>query len=316
MAVRAKITPQNLYNGMRVVAFAMEKGGAGKTTLALHFAIRAALGYIPEITGRVLLVDVDQQQNSSKTLLRMETVEGEGYSIPPIHEAYNPNDPADVEWGGRSNSVDLYYGNPVEPYVSEVSANLDVLPSDGSVMQGFEDLKDDNDVPLLEYLYQQFYKFCSQKVVQDEYDLIIFDCPPGKTLITTPVIRAATDIVLPTELGAYGVDGVQRMLYEIKKENEFRPCELNILGVIPNLFKSNRNKHKSFLKQLRENEETGPYVVPYELKDLVHMGLDKMPERRITTAKLPEAQAEGQVQVFIEHLRRGMFPESFIAATA
>ena len=48
---------------MRRIAFANEKGGTGKTTLAVHAAARLA-----ELGRRVLLVDLDAQGHAGRTL--------------------------------------------------------------------------------------------------------------------------------------------------------------------------------------------------------------------------------------------------------
>ncbi|WP_103654393.1 ParA family protein [Agarilytica rhodophyticola] len=302
-------SPANMYNGMRVVASAMQKGGPGKTTLALHLAIRAAMGFIPELdpNKRVLLIDVDGQQNASKTAIKMEAVAGEGYSVPPIHDDFDPNDPDDVQWGGRSNSISIYYGNDVVPYESLICDRLDVLPADGAVLNSFDDLKKSADQSTLDAIYQRIFDFCNGDDVQEEYSLIIFDCPPGKNLISTPVLRACTDVFLPTLAETYSIDGVRRMLTEIKKENKFRVCDLNIIGVIPNLVDLRRNNHKANLELLRSHPETREYMPDFDLRNLVAMAFEQIPEREIVNAQLSDPKAETQIMQFIEFVRRKMF---------
>lgn len=299
-----------MYNGMRVVASVMEKGGTGKTTLALHLAMRAALGFIPELDAnkKILFVDVDGQQNGSKTAMRMEAVEGEGYSIPPIHDLFDPDDPHDVAWGGRSNSISVYYGHDVVPYASDICRNLDVLPADGAVLNSFDDLKKSSNQSTLDAIHQRLYEFCLNEDVQSEYSLVIFDCPPGKNLITTPVLRACTDVFLPTQVETYGVDGVARMLKEIKKEDKFRVCPINILGVVPNLVDGRKNIHKANLKMLRNNDQTAPYLADFALHNRAAMAFQQIPERNMTeNVTLSDPKAEHEVAQFINFISEKMF---------
>lgn len=285
----------------------MQKGGTGKTTLALHLAIRAAFGYIPEVKKRVLLIDVDEQQNASKSLLRMETIEGEGYSLPPIHPDYNPDDPEDVEWGGRSNSVDLYYGNPVMPYPTQIHPRLDVLPSDGIVLKTFDGIKESADSTTLDAIYQFMHSFFKQPDVQELYDLVVFDCPPGKSLITTPILRAITDLILPTQAGTFSMDGVQRMIYEVDRENRYRETDLNLIGIIPNQIDERLNKHRANLQILRESPITREYMAPFNIKRLVAIGLEQLPMGPISDCTLEDTNAEAQIQTFIEFVRERMY---------
>ena len=306
--MNSKSTPETMYNGMRVLAIAMQKGGTGKTTLGLHLAIRAALGHIPEIKKKVLIIDVDQQQNSSKTLLKMETIAGDGSPIPPIHPNYDPNDPDDSGWGGRSNSLDLYYDNEIQPYPSALSERLEILPADGNALWRFDKIKKGQDQSLLDSIYKHMHLFFMEKDVQDLYDLVIIDCPPGKTLITTPVMRAATDIILPAQPETFGVDGTHKMIFDVMRENEYRKCPINFIGVIPNLC-DRTNDHKTKLAALRSNSLTAPYTAPFSMHRYVSMRIESLPMESMTKCTLGNKKAESQVQRFVEYVGDSMFKE-------
>jgi chromosome partitioning protein len=298
--------PSAMYDGMRVVAFAMEKGGTGKTTLAILFAIRAALGYYGAIKKKVLFIDVDPQQNASKTLLKMETVSKDGACIPPVHPSYDPNDPDDVHWGGRSNSIDLYYDNIVLPYPSLVSDNLEVLPADGNALNAFISVEKSSNKTVLEHIYEQMHKFCDSEDVKAEYDLIVFDCPPGVTLVTTPVIRAATDIALPFDGDLFGMDGTHKMIHQIKKENSFRICDLNILGIFPNKVSMKLNRHKANVKAMRDDPDIGQYMAGIEIPNLNGLCIQEMPITNLKSHKLSDKNAEKHLQIFLDYMGEKM----------
>ena len=71
------------------MAVALRKGGVGKTLFSVLLA--QYLGHVSKTPRRVLLIDLDTQQNASESLLDMgesSSVSGE-YKIPPTHPDYD-----------------------------------------------------------------------------------------------------------------------------------------------------------------------------------------------------------------------------------
>ena len=76
-----------VYNGLKVLSSYHRKGGVGKTFLASTIAYLLATGG-PDGKGkkrRVLVLDYDSQQDSSKAFLKMETLQqlAEGVQMLP-----------------------------------------------------------------------------------------------------------------------------------------------------------------------------------------------------------------------------------------
>lgn len=298
-----------MYNGMRVVAVLQNKGGVGKTFLASNLAVRADMGQIPEQKKRVLLLDVDPQQNLSTTFLKMETLPGRESQLPPLHPDYDPDFPEHVEWGGRSSSIGVYYGHPVLPYECEGLNRVDILPADGNTLGNFHAaMQAATDEELVEALKTRLREFFEQEDVQDLYDLIIIDCPPGKGLIHIPILRAATDVIIPCVPQAHSIDGTNQTINSINNQNiERHAPPINIVGVIPNQFDVRSNDYKDFLDVMRTNRLWGELVPDFELRNLKDYRITHLPQDFDKLKSFKNAQAEKGMQDFISLFRRSVY---------
>jgi len=306
---------ESMYNGMRVVAIPMDKGGVGKTTCANLLAWFASSGYFPSVKKRVLGMDFDDQQNFSSLYLDMERVEGFYSRFPPIHPTFNPEDPEDVEWGGRSCSTDLYYGNPVEPYPTRLS-NFEILPSDGLQIKSFEDAERTADQTLLEQITEKLAEWMREPDVQARYDMIILDCPPGKNLITAPILRACTDVILPTQMETFSIEGLLGVLADIKEANMNRRVPINIAGIVPNMVDYRLSMHKANLEALQSNPKTGPYVIKTALKSLSDFKLPATPIMTENASTLKKGSAAHRLALnFMDDICNSMYGESVCIPT-
>jgi chromosome partitioning protein len=297
---------------MKVVVVANAKGGVGKTTLAINLAIRAACGEVPEVDPNksILICDMDAQQNTSQTLLQMEKAGANDYLLPPIHPDYNPEE--DFDWDGRSSSTEIYYDNDVVPYPT-VFSKLDVLPANGDHLELFQNLtKNVTDENLLDQICEHFRKFIEDPDVADEYDMIVFDTPPGKNFITIPVFRAATDILMPFKPEGFSVEGLAKMKASIEKENEYRDTPVKISGMVPNLVKHN-NKHRDTLVGLHNNPEVSAMLWDTTLHDRVAFVLDNMPLSE-TNFRYHDPKAEEEMTAVIQQFRHEVYGTDITSA--
>lgn len=304
----AKETLSSLYNGMRVVAVMQNKGGVGKTFLSTSLAVRAAQGEIPEVKKDVLLIDLDPQQNLSSTFLEMQSIHGEESKIPPIHPDYDPDDPEDQAWGGRSSSMDLYYGVDSAPYPTALEG-VDILPADGNILNNFHAvMKQTTDEELAEALKNQLSKFFANTDVQEFYDLVIIDCPPGKGLIQIPVLRAVTDVIIPCETQIFCIDGTTQTVNLINDQNRYRyGPPVNIVGVIPNKHNVRRTINQNSLAVMRQIDLWRKYVPDFELRDLTEYQLSHLPSEVELLKKFKSKRAEEGMDDFIQHFRKSLY---------
>ena len=145
---------------MKVLATYGIKGGVGKTTTAVNLAALAAADGL-----RTVLWDLDPQ-GASAFLLRVR---------PKV----------------KGGSLALLTGErDLESAVKETGVpGLDLLPADTSIREADLALDDAKkpDKQLNRVL----------KTIRDDYDLVVLDCPPGLTLLSENVFRAADLLLVP-----------------------------------------------------------------------------------------------------------------------
>ena len=143
---------------MRCIALFSVKGGVGKTALAVNMAHAAAT-----LSGRrTLLWDLDAQ-GAASWLLKVEPRAGAK---------------------ARKGLAEADLADLVQP---TAFPNLDVLAADRSLRRLEADLATEGEKRLKKAL----------KSLEERYDRIILDCPPGLTELADQLFRAADLIVVP-----------------------------------------------------------------------------------------------------------------------
>ncbi len=184
----------------KVIAFANQKGGVGKTTSAVNIA--ASVG----VRGKkVLLIDLDPQGN---------TTSGVGIN----------------KKGLKSSSYEVLIGEiPAEKAIQETEfKNLSVLPSNISLAGAEFDLYQ---------LDNREYRLKEQiEAVKGKYDYIFIDCPPSLGMITVNALAAADAVIIPMQCEYYALEGLSQLMLTIRKIKQLYNPELEICGILITMF--------------------------------------------------------------------------------
>ena len=184
----------------KVIAFANQKGGVGKTTSAVNIA--ASVG----VRGKkVLLIDLDPQGN---------TTSGVGIN----------------KKGLKSSSYEVLIGEiPAEKAIQETEfKNLSVLPSNISLAGAEFDLYQ---------LDNREYRLKEQiEAVKGKYDYIFIDCPPSLGMITVNALAAADAVIIPMQCEYYALEGLSQLMLTIRKIKQLYNPELEIFGILITMF--------------------------------------------------------------------------------
>lgn len=161
----------------KVIAFSIFKGGTGKTTSAVNTA--AALA---ELGKRVLLVDLDQQASST----RYVGIDPDQVN-PSFYHVFLKQTPASV--------------------VRKPTAfGFDILPASSLLAAIEESLEAGDEVLLRDIL----------KPLQEEYDYILVDTPPGKAGLAFNGIVAADLLLVPASAERMAIDGVSDLINHVQ----------------------------------------------------------------------------------------------------
>ncbi|HLB41647.1 MAG TPA: ParA family protein [Gammaproteobacteria bacterium] len=239
---------------MRIIAIVNNKGGVGKTTVS-----RIIAEYFSIVKNeRILALDMDPQANFSNRYLKMEIdpYQQEG-RIPPIHSSYDPNSSEDQGWDGRSSIAGIFFGEMVFPYTTYINT-LEIAPSHSSKLLLAEAVTREE---VIQKVYDQLSKFLCLDDVKNSYDKIIIDTPPSKGPVTISVVRAATDLLIPSIMEPQPIEGIYGMIHLWKSETlrRHKNNALNLIGVLPNSYDRRGIIHKDHYDSLKH--EMPDYVL-------------------------------------------------------
>ena len=184
----------------RIIAFANQKGGVGKTTTAIN--IGASLAAIKK---RVLLVDLDQQGNA-------------GTGLGFVRAQHNQS------VYGVIMGTDSIANNILTTAVP----GLHLLPS-GLELAGAE-------VELLDVESREYRLRDALAPVMDYYDFILLDCPPALGHLTLNALNAADSVIIPLQCEFFALEGIRQLVSTINIVREKWNPKLHILGVLLTMY--------------------------------------------------------------------------------
>lgn len=191
---------------MKTLAIINEKGGVGKSFIATQFAFfcRFKLG------NRVLVVDLDQQRNTSDILINS------GLCVPTETTAG-----LIMKNGGLVKAE--------EPFM--------VIPGDDNLLE-LESMKDAAGIT------QNLYS--ALDAVSDKFDLCIIDCSPSADVRQLTALSLSTHYLIPFQVKAESISGVEKTLARAKVIQENVNNSLEFLGLLMSMVRLQGIQKKNF----------------------------------------------------------------------
>jgi len=291
---------------MIIIAPTNNKGGVGKTKISILLA-----EYITRyLNKKVLAIDFDPQCNFSQRFLKMEIdpAAPEGM-MPPLHPDYDPDDPNDTDWEGRSSIAGIFYYQGVVPYPTYIE-NLDIAPGHAEKLLAVEAVRK-NEVK--EKVYKQLDLFFKHPEVQNAYDVAVVDTAPSKGPLTIGVIKAATHIIIPSIMEEQPIQGVYGMLQLWMQESHQREKSnpLKLMGILPNMVRP-INLHRDILYSLKNNEGISRYIMPVQLSQrAIFAEVDSEDAIPRTVFDLPDTNVAKQEALAVcEYITKELFNDA------
>lgn len=209
----------------RVICFANNKGGSGKSTTCSN------VGYgLTELGKKVLLIDGDMQMNLSLSLFDEEKVLEFAQSEKNLYEGIKRQD----------DLTDYIVSSPYE--------NLDLIPS-STLMSSIE--------------YELFTKWQREFILKKglkhivesgTYDYILIDAPPTLGGWVMNILCASDEVILPVEATPWGLFGLGNMFEFLEEVRQIAP-ELRLGGIVITKVDTRKNYFKQTLDTLKELDD-------------------------------------------------------------
>ncbi len=205
---------------MRTIAIINQKGGCGKTTVSINLAAAlAAKGY------RTLLADMDPQSHCAVGLaVPEEQIEQSIYDVMIGMGRDEPMRVNEVLW--------------------QICERFELAPSSIDLAAFEQQMAGVND-----------RENCLRKVldgVSEEYDYVVVDCPPSVGLLTFNALRAATDVVVPVEMGYFSLHGLSKQLETLNILCKQCDQQINVM-VLASMYDIRTKMGREILAELKKH---------------------------------------------------------------
>lgn len=198
---------------MKIIVSTNQKGGVGKTAIAVHLCF-----YLAKKGKRVLFVDLDPQANASKTL---------------------------QQGAAGEYSYDLFAGKMIikdsgHRLGEDSTGGWTILSADARIHNVYKFSKQE--------AYTNFKE--NIRAVEDDYDYVIIDTPPTQEFTMLAALYVAGYAFCPIIPEGYSIDGITKMLQVMYGISQQLNPELKFLGMIPSKVRGTSTAHKAAITAL------------------------------------------------------------------
>lgn len=199
----------------KIIAFANQKGGVGKTTTAVNLAASLA-----DQGKKVLVCDFDPQGNATS-----------GFGIDP-----------------RSLKTSVYEltvcDAPVEEgiiktkWVDVIGANVNLAGAE---------------IDMIEMDRREYRLKMVLDQVRDDYDYIFIDCPPSLGLLTLNSLCAADSFLVPLQCEYYALEGLTQLMTTVRAVQRGLNESIRMEGVLLTMFDGRTNLSIQVVEEVKRH---------------------------------------------------------------
>jgi len=200
----------------RIISFANQKGGVGKTTSCVNIA-----SYMALMGKKVLLIDLDPQGNATSNLGFSK--DGKYNSIYQV-------------MSGDKDVKDCIYDTKIK--------NLQIIPSNID-LAGIE----------VELVYMNQREYVVKGIfdkIKNNYDFITIDCPPSLGLLTINAFTASDSVIIPIQCEFFALEGLSQLMNTIRLVKKKLNSDISIDGVILTMRDTRSNLGKQVAEEIKK----------------------------------------------------------------
>lgn len=215
-----------------MIAVANQKGGVGKTTTAVNLSAGLAT-----LGNKVLLIDVDPQGNATSGI------------------GVNKADVKHCIYDILINDV-----HPAETILSASIENLSVIPATIQ-LAGAE-------IELVPTISREVRLKRQLEKIRNDFDYVIFDCPPSLGILTINSLTAADSVLIPIQCEYYALEGLSQLLNTVRLVQKHLNTSLQIEGVLLTMLDARTNLGIQVIEEVKKYFQDKVYktIIPRNVR--------------------------------------------------
>ena len=184
----------------KIIVFANQKGGVGKTTSCLNIG-----AYLAVAGKRVLLIDFDPQGNLTSSL-------GQNADDTSIYEVIS----GDMPFSAAVRPTSRKGLSVVASNINLTGANVELVNADN----------------------REFFLKNALLAESDSWDYVMIDCPPSLGILTINGLAAAGYVMIPLQCEYFALEGLSQLLTTIRMVQKNINPGLKIAGIFFTMYDS------------------------------------------------------------------------------